>query len=343
MARILAWRSLFRTLAMDLQTSERLLDESWVLLDGPALGSEDTRFERAYISFQSGYNYLYTGPAKARELFAVSVEIYRQIDHKLGLAYALLALGRAASNLGALEEAREAITQSVSLHREMGNLVGQSESLAALGSRVAKRQARFQEAEDLIRQSLSLMPETNRWGIALGLVHLCGVQLLTGRFVEAGTSSTECIAIFEDMGSRVWVARQSVELARARLHAGAYRAARNRAEATVSLAQEIGWVRGVSYGNMVLGEVALAKAAFAEARRTLEESLTDLKQVIDDPWDVNHSAWLGLAARGLGRRPEARQYLVSALEWATTHPQFMELMVALAGIALLLADEGEAE
>ena len=111
----------------------------------------------------------------------------------------------------------------------------------------------------------------------------------------------------------------------------------------MSLAREVGWGRGVSYGKLVFGEVALVEAAFAQAYRTLQESRLGLKEFADDPWDVDQSAWLGLAARGLEHRLESRQHLASALEWASKHQQFMELMVAVAGIALLLADEGEIE
>ncbi|NIV34906.1 MAG: AAA family ATPase [Anaerolineae bacterium] len=343
MARILAWRSLFRTYAYDLQTSERLLDESRAHLDALALADEDTVLERALISTQSGYNYLYADPTKARRLYAEGLELYRQIGHKLGIADALLALGRADARLGALEEAREAMTQAVSLCRDMGDLVRESESVAELGAVVAQRQFRFQEAEDLIRQSLTLAPETNRHGTAYGLASLSGVQLLTGRFVEAETTSTQGIAFWEDLGLRVWILRVSFVLARARLHAGEYRAARDQADAMVSLGLEISWVRGVIYGKIVLGEVALARSAFAQSYRILQKSRSHLKQFADDSWDVNQSAWLGLAARGLERAPEAWRHLSTALEWAGRNHQFYELMVALAGIALLLADAGKAE
>jgi tetratricopeptide (TPR) repeat protein len=326
----------------DLQTSRRLIRDCLALLDGPALAEEDTRLERAHITWQSGYNWLYTDPEMARQRFARSLELYREIDHNLGMAYALLGLGRATRNLGALSEAREALTESLSLHRDMDNRIGEAEVMAALGS-VATLQLRFQEAENLIQQSLSLTPETNRFGIAYGLGFLGNVQLLTGRFAEVEATLSDSIAIYEDLGWRVWAVRRSMVLARARLHAGEYDGARVQAEGVVCLAQEMDWGRGVSYGNLVLGELALVEAGFAQAYRTLQESLLGLKQFSDKPWDVDQSAWLGLAARGLERRVQAWQHLTSALDSASRRHRFEELMVALAGIALLLADEGKAE
>jgi DNA-binding SARP family transcriptional activator/predicted ATPase len=343
LARVLAWEATMWSLLGEQETSKRLLGESLALLDAPTLAGEDTRLERAHIAHQSGYQRMYADPRAGQQCFAESIELYQAIGHKLGLAYALLGLGRSATRVGALGEAREAMTHSISLHRDIGNQVGQSESLAELGGVVVARQLRFQEAEELIRQSLSLTPETNRFGIAYGLGFLGEIQLLTGRFAEVEVSILECMAIFEDLGWQVWAIRRSIVLARARLHAGEYRAARIQAERTVSLAREVGWGRGVSYAKLVLGEVALVEANYAQAYRTLQESLLGLKEFADEPWDVNQSAWLGLAARGLERRLEAWQHLVSALEWASKYRGFMELMVALTGIALFLADDGEAE
>ncbi len=342
MARVLAWEATMWSLLGDKETSNRLIHESLALLDAPTLAGEDTRLERAHIAMQFGYGRAYADARTARQHFAKCVELYREIGHGLGMAYALLGLGRATTRLGAHGEAREAMTQSISLHRDIGNQIGQSEAMATLGAQVA-RQLRFQEGEDLIQQSLSLTPETNRFGIAYGLGVLGEVQLLTGRFAEVEATILECIAIFEDLGWRVWAVRRSIVLARARLHAGEYRAARILAEEVVSLAQDVGWGRGVSYAKLVLGEVALVEADYAQAYRMLQESLLGLKEFSDEPWDVDQSAWLGLAARGLERRPEAWQHFASALDWASRHRRFMELMVALAGIALLLTDEGQVE
>jgi tetratricopeptide (TPR) repeat protein len=205
------------------------------------------------------------------------------------------------------------------------------------------KQFQFGEAEDLIRQGLSLAPETNRFGIAYGLGQLCGVQLRTGHFAEAETTALDAIAAWEDLGQRAWTVRTSGVLAEARVHMGAYPEARVLAEETVSRARTIGYGNGVSQVQIVLGQVLLAEAASPQAYATLQDSLKGLVQISDDPRDIHPSAWIGLAARGLDHRHEAWQHLAAALEWANRHQELRELMVTLAGIALLLADAGEIE
>ena len=159
---------------------------------------------------------------------------------------------------------------------------------------VAVKQFRFQEAEDLIRQRLSLPPETSRFGIAFGLGQLCGVQLRSGQFAEAETTALEGIDTWEDLGMQAWTISTSIVLAEARLHVGAHPA---------SWAREMGWDRGVHYGRIVLGQVALTQAAFSQAYATLQESLEDLEQISDDPCDVHAPAWIGMAARSLDTGP----------------------------------------
>jgi DNA-binding SARP family transcriptional activator/predicted ATPase len=342
MVRVLAWEGTMWSLLGDLEASWRLIREGRALLDSPALADEDTRLERAHLAHQAGYGRNYADPGTAWQHFSESLQLYQEIGHKLGMAYAHLGVNRAAALLGAHGEAREAVTQSISLHREVGNRIGESEATVRLAWGIAK-QLRFQEAEDLMLRALSLTPGTNRFGIAWGLGSLGLVQLLTGRFAEAEATILDCIAISEDLGWQVWVIRRSIVLARARLHMGAYHTALRVAEETVSLARQVGWSRGISHGKLVLGEVALAKADYAQAHRILQESLLGLKELTEEPADVNPAAWLGLAARGLERRPEAWQCLVSALEWASKFRGVPELMVTLAGIALLLADEGQTE
>jgi predicted ATPase/DNA-binding CsgD family transcriptional regulator len=342
MARLQTWEATMWSLLGDLETTWRLIHEVQALLDAPLLAGQDTRLERAILAYQSGYGRKYADPATARQHFAESLELYRQVGHKLGMAYALLALGRAASDLGAADEVRDTATRCISLQQEIGNQAGQSEALISLGGWTAG-QMQFREGEDLIRQGLSITPKTNPFGTALGLGWLGRVQLVTGRFAEAAATAFECMTIFEDIGWRLYVIRFSIILARARLHAGDYAGARAEAEATMSVAQEVGWGRGVGYAQVVLAEVALLEAGFAQAYYLLQDSQAHLREYADQPRDANHSTWLGLAARGLERRDEAWRHLVTALERAGKGPHFLELMTVLAGIALLLADEGQVE
>jgi len=153
----------------------------------------------------------------------------------------------------------------------------------------------------------------------------------------------DAIAAWEDLGQRAWTVRTSGVLAEARLHRGAYPEARVLAEETVSRARTIGFGNGVSQAQIVLGGVLLAEAASPQAYATLQNSLKGLVQISDDPRDVHPSAWIGLAARGLDQEHEAWQHLATALDWASRHQEFRELMVTLAGIALLLADERQIE
>jgi predicted ATPase len=344
MVRILAWRATFRQLvAVDRETSKHLLRESLALLDDPTLVDEDCSLERAQIAHQTGYYLLYPDARTARQHFAESFRLYQEAGHKLGMGSALLGLGRAASFSGLQEEAREAVGQCISVYRAIGDRVGESEAMGVLGGMVAAKQFRFREAEDLIRQGLSVAPETNRFGIAYGLGQICSMQLWTGRFAEAETTALDGIAAWEDLGQRAWTVRTSAVLAEARLHRGAYPETRVLAEETVSRAREIGYVIGASQVQIVLGEVLLAEGTLPQAYATFQESLSDLMEISDDPRNVHPSAWLGLAARGLELRLEARQHLATGLDWASRHQELRELMVTLAGIALLLADEGEVE
>ena len=292
------------------------------------------------LIMQTGYATLSTDPKTTRMHMTESLELYQQIDHRWGMAYALTGLGRAVVRLGDLEGAREALTRSLALHEEVENRVGQTEALEELAE-VALWQSRFQEAEDLVQQALALTPTSNRIGIAVGLGLLGEVQLRSGRFAEAQSSAGASLPIWEEVGVRVWVARRSPTLARAHMHASAYDVAREQAEMTISLSQELDWERGIGIGKLVLGEVALAEAAFDRAYQLLQESRLNTMQF--SPFYGDQSPWLGLAARGLRKRSEAWGYLATALDRVAEYQRSTEQMTALGCLTLLLADEGEAE
>jgi tetratricopeptide (TPR) repeat protein len=100
------------------------------------------------------------------------------------------------------------------------------------------------------------------------------------------------------------------------------------------------WDRKISLALPQLGAVALAEGAYALARERYEESLDVWPE---EPGHLSARACLGLAARGLGHRDEAGRHLLAELQWAVERRCFMPLPSTLSGIALLLADGGQAE
>jgi tetratricopeptide (TPR) repeat protein len=121
---------------------------------------------------------------------------------------------------------------------------------------------------------------------------------------------------------------------------GDYQLARVHAEEALSLARRVDSNRQAGLALAQLGALALAGGAYAPAQEWCEESLAICQEVLVYP---SPFASLGLAARGLGHHDEAWRHFLAQLQWAVEHRSLFPLVFALSGIALLLADEDEAE
>jgi predicted ATPase/DNA-binding CsgD family transcriptional regulator len=342
MAGLLGWQATFCVQVGDLSRGEHLLGECLALLDGSTLANEDTRSARAHVAWQSGYLLLYTQPEMARQLFAQSIELYRQVGDNFGLAHAQLGLGRAAREAHAFEEARQALTSSLALHRKLGNRRGESETLTTLGG-LATRDGRFEEAESVIQQSLSITPEIDRYGIAFGLAFLGVVRFASGRFAEAEAPYRKCLAIHRDLGMRHFGLHYEFSLGEVYLHAGKYAAARVQAQRLMSQARELEYGRGMNLGLLLLSLLAMVEGTFDQATQHLEESPDPPHLDTVASREFGQLTVLGLATLGLGRLAGAREHLVAALAWARESRDLPEVLTCLAGFALLSAKKGDAE
>jgi tetratricopeptide (TPR) repeat protein len=164
-----------------------------------------------------------------------------------------------------------------------------------------------------------------------------------GRFAEAEEPLHESLELHTDLGVRGYGLHWRTALGQVKLHQGRYGEARALAEQIVAEARDLGYTRGITLGLALLGEVALATGAFAEASRVLTESVEGAGPDATDPYEHGQLAMLGLAARGLGHHLEAKQQMLSALSKASRTSDFMDQMVALVGLSLLQADEEQAE
>ena len=332
-ARILVWQGRFAAMLGKPEVRERLVYESLALLDSPPLADQDTRSERAHVWAQLAYTQYGKDLEAARELFVQSRDLYQVLGDRGGSAYALLGLGRVARNLQDYEEAEEALTQSLTLRQATGDHVGAAQALSLLGE-MALYQGKFGKSERLRRQSLAI----NR--SASGLNDLGFTLICSGRFVEAEKFVAESAVLCRDLGLGVVAFWTFLDLSQIHLHLGDYQAARVQAEEALSLARQVKSDRNTGIALGQLGAVALAERAYALAHERCEESLAICPE---EPGALGSLACLGLAARGLGHRKEAEQCLLAQLRWAVERRCFFPLPCTLSGIALLLADKGQAD
>jgi tetratricopeptide (TPR) repeat protein len=111
----------------------------------------------------------------------------------------------------------------------------------------------------------------------------------------------------------------------------------------LDLARETGYQLGMANGLGMLGAVALAEGAHAEAQRLYQEAVLiyqEIGQRDELGWSLSG---LGSAALARGNIPQARQYFYGALQTAAEIRSFMTLLVMLPSVALLLAVQGETE
>jgi predicted ATPase/DNA-binding SARP family transcriptional activator len=344
--RLRIWQTRFSSFLGNQEQSRHLAQESLALLESPILAGRDTRSERADIELLLGYSWRYSAPEEASRHFRQSYDLFEEIGDKWSMASALTGLARAYRNIGALEEAQVAAAQSLELCREMGHHLGSSEALMLLAA-LAIWRAQFPEAEHLAQQSFTITPKTvpgTPWRL-----HVLGwVQFLLGQFDAAAASLEEAVAMSCDLGAYSEIIFPSRLLRAVYVHQGRHHAALAQIERLVALVHEgkLDGGRELQAQQLwLLGALALADGAYADAYNRLRESL--------DAWEHPGGAWdrtgqlacLGLAARGLGRHAQAREHLTAELR-KTFSPWgigFVPMMVALSGLALLAADEGEAE
>ena len=153
----------------------------------------------------------------------------------------------------------------------------------------------------------------------------------------------DSVAIWSDLGARTALPFATVLLAAAKMFSGEYEQARTEVQAALSLALEMSDPYASGHARLLLGAIALAQEAYAEADRWFQESLVSFKEIGQQTEIGVAFGFLGCAARGLGDLDRAEQLFFKALRTAVKIRSFLPAMPALPGAALLLADRGEEE
>jgi tetratricopeptide (TPR) repeat protein len=285
-----------------------------------------------------------TDYAQGRQRFEESFSLFRALDHRWGMAWALNAWGAMSLFLGEYQDARQRIEEGSAIYRAMGYQPGLAGSLSRLAE-IASLQGRFEEAERLAREGAATSREAgSRTELAFTLLNLGEVLDKVGKFPEARAVLQQSLALYNQLGHRHYITDTHRLLATIDLHLGRYGEARDHAKTGLALAREHGPRNCICKNLLLLGCLELAQGAPATSHQFLTEG-ADAFREIGGHWDDKSWAQvsLALAAYGLGDIPGARQHLYHALELAQEFGVVPPLLWALPVTALLLAGEGANE
>jgi predicted ATPase/tetratricopeptide (TPR) repeat protein len=339
LAKVLAWQAVFTHEVGDRERTSHLLRRSLALLQKPELDDQDTRPEKAFVLTRMGLIAFDSDIEKAKRLYERSLALYEALGDRWRTAGILALLGHAAMGSGAYDKANQLHEESLAIRRALGYQWGIAQSLDGL-STVARKQGQLDEAERLVRESIVIRQKTGQQkAIANGPRDLGVTLFFVGRFAEAHSLMEESLAIYSDLGDRENLAFLNVALGQAKVSLGRYEQARAQGQLGLTLAREIGYGYVIGEALQLLGWVALAQEASAEAQGLLQESVAVHRERPDELGRALAS--LGYAERGLGNIPQAQQHLSEALKTTAVTSALWPLMYALPAIALLMADQGE--
>jgi len=339
--RALAWQSNFQRAMGERDTAVRLQQQCLAILRAPALAGSDTRLERAILTWAVGVTICMDDYEQGRQRFEESFSLFRELDHRWGMAWALNASGNMSMFLGAYGDAWRRLEEGLAIYRALGYLPGVAGSVSRMAC-IASVEGRFDEAEGLAREGVAASLEAgSRTQWALALLDLGEVLEKVAKLTEAHAVLLQSLALLTDLGHRGYITQAHTDLGSVDLHMGHYEEARDHAQTGLALAREHGPRFCVATNLLLLGCLELARRASATANQLLEESAAVYRE-------VGHADDLGLAlacltiaARGLGDMSGARWHLCQALELAVESKAVLPLLWALPAQALLLADEGE--
>jgi tetratricopeptide (TPR) repeat protein len=342
LAKIRAWQTLSNLNLGRREVAVQLLGQAQVILEDPVLVDLDIRAERAWVLWLTG-GYA-SDLEEALRLKEESLALYRALDDHYMTAFVLQSVAVTANFLDMRDKAKHCCEESLALRRSLGDRLGMANSLYGLAQNAHWR-GKLDESERLVRESCDLFRELgHRAGLAKALAYLANMLMQQGKLTEVRAPCEESLALHSDLGlSHSGDALlANLNLSFVDLALGRYAVSRANAQSCLTIAREVENIWAVGWFIFTLGAVALADGRFAEAEHLLKDAVALGRPVYTD-WPAAILGLLGIAARGLGKPCQANGHICEALRTSTEFRVLVSLWFVLPAVALLLADEGEAE
>lgn len=340
LAQALTWQAAFTRLNGRLAEAGQLLQQSLqglATLTGDAI---DTRRERAFTFLQQGLLCeaqvaVAAGTAHYQQAFT----LYQALADDWGEATALLGLGEIVYRTGNYTQARQHYEASLAHFQRVGNRRGNAIALERVGC-VLRDQGDLAAAKPLITQAVSLYEGLgDRAKIARGQILLGGLAMYEGNFRGAYPMVKKSVELFDALS----LPAPRISLGIIHLELGEYDAARPQLEAYIAQSRSNRNQSALAFSLGVLACLANIEANYREAEQLATESAAICQATQQTERWIIATGHLGYAARGLGEPVVAQQHFLTVLAWSVANQGAVPLFFGMAGLALLLADQGEIE
>jgi tetratricopeptide (TPR) repeat protein len=340
--RMLSWGGFFNMDLGNTDLSRKLTQQSLSLLETGELASQDTRFEKAIalltLSLITGTESL----GENKQLADESMELFISLDEHWWM-------GEALRTLAFFEPRLERVAffeENLAVRKRQGDLGGISIWLYFLSIEAAQ-QCQFEKAEGLFYETLAIYRELSDQHRIVDMYRMLGSLLVwQGKFIEARSVTREFLAFYNDLGSSHFLAYSNALAGFPDQYLGEYDSARKQAQKGLMLCRggkHPNDVLGIAHSISILGRVALAEGSYTEAEVFFQESILIYQTLGKKGNSCQELACLGYVAREMNLSPQAQDYFFDTLLGVSKPFDFLPLIHALPGIALLFTDQGEVE
>ena len=254
---------------------------------------------------------------EARHRCEEALQLFRDAEHRHGIAKALNLLGIIARYQGALEESDAHFTESLHLAKALGDKWLIAYALDNLGL-TAYTQHRYEAAKRLYTESHQLARELgDKRGIAYSLNNLGKTASRQGAHEEAKRYHTESLEIRRALADKRGIAISLNHLGLIAYRQAAYTAAIHYHTESLAIQRELGDKQGAAYSLSHLGLIAYQQGEDAEAARYYTESLQLAREIAQSAATSNLPYLLdslGKIALRQGKIGDARQFYTESLK-----------------------------
>ncbi len=343
LGRALTWRSVFVHAQGRTDEAEEYLAEAFRQAAQVNGNDEELLKTQAFAWLRRGMQAFYRDAEAERTGYTCSLELYRRISHKWGIARSLSGLAQADADAGNYIAAESRFRAALDLLREIGDRRSEAHSLHRLAI-MLRNAGNAEEAVTLARQSHRLYAEMgDRAGLAWSAQILAECLSHSDRdYGDALELLRTAAALATDLGDVPRLANVYQEQSLILRSMGRYEEAWDKGEKGLALARQIGQLVRVAWCQIILAGLDLYAGRAEAAESRLQESAQLLEPSAGGHQMAVVYAFQARAAHAQGDRPRARQLTSTSLRLSSQHRDF-RVHLGLQALALLLADDGYTE